>query len=179
MSALKDLEGILGRRLSKVAKILLSTTGSVTATLEVVSGLEVKVETRFQGVVKAGELPLRPPLEAMGLHERERVNIREVWLATSERRLAFAISLSPTSRLEPSFSGDLTRADVPIGKLLSLHEIESRREIREIGLLAKIPSFLKSGFGLSGDALVAFRSYDVIRHAQVMMEIYEFFHPML
>jgi beta-ribofuranosylaminobenzene 5'-phosphate synthase len=126
---LQALEGEVGR-LSPVQKILLSTDGSVTQMLEVVTGSPVRLETRSQRVEPAdaetaGVLQCRPGDE---------VNHRVVTIRCDPdgKVLLTAASHALVSRLPPEFREDLMRADIPIGKILMSHRIEARREIREI-----------------------------------------------
>ena len=51
--------------------------------------------------------------------------------------LIHAVSDTPLSRLSPAIRDDLMRADIPIGRILLEHQIESRREIT--GVCVQLP----------------------------------------
>ena len=56
------------------------------------------------------------------------------------RNLIHAVSYIPLSRLDDEFREDLIRADIPIGRILKKHRIESRREIEVIDVETPPPS---------------------------------------
>ncbi|HVN65271.1 MAG TPA: beta-ribofuranosylaminobenzene 5'-phosphate synthase [Methanomicrobiales archaeon] len=166
--ALEDEAG----RLSGVQKILLATDGSVTRILETITGGQVRIATLVQEVVPAG----REAAELLGVPEGEPVNHRVVQIedARSSAPLIYAISDTPLSRLSPGFREDLMRADIPIGKILARHHIESRREILDARV---IPAGDEHGriFGtFRGEPLLS-RRYRIIHRGEPLISIEEQF----
>ena len=123
--SLNEIEAQVGR-LSPMQKFLLSTDGSVTQILEAITGTEVVIETRVQQIIAAD------PITAtrLDIGQGDPVNYRVVEIKRSGGEvLIYAISHTPVSRLSPKFRDDLTRADIPIGRIIQNHRIEARREI--------------------------------------------------
>jgi len=173
----QEVSGILGYvDLSPALQILLSTDGSVTKILEILAKEEVYVETIVQETTTCAELRSPALARDMGLDYLEPVNFREVWLRTDSTQLAFAISITPLSRLAPDFAHDLTHADVPVGKLLAKYHIESRRDIQEIGVKPATDE-LAEAFHVAQDCLVPYRYYNIIKDGKILMKILEFFSP--
>src|SRR5271157_2043430 len=123
---IQQIEKQVGR-LSAVQKLLLSTDGSVTRLLETVTGNEVTVETRTQEIVGADA----ETAERLNICEGDQVNHRIVDLkdVVTGRVLVHAISETPVHRISSEFREVLMKAEVPIGKIMNIHEIEARREI--------------------------------------------------
>jgi beta-ribofuranosylaminobenzene 5'-phosphate synthase len=113
--------------LSPFQKFLLGTDGSVTQLLEAVTGHPVSITTIVQEVVPADAVVA----ERLSIRIGESVNHRVVELkdAKTGTVLIYAVSETPLSRLSPQFREDLMKADIPIGKIISRHRIEARREI--------------------------------------------------
>ncbi len=150
---------------SEEERLLLGTDGSVTFLLEVLTGEPVAVETLEQRVVRA-DLQQAALLD---VNEGDEVNLRRV-LLVGDRPLVYAESLTPLSRLEPSFHDELMRQDKPIGRIMAEQEIEARRDLQELGVA-------RDGRGceaLDREELF-FREYDVIRNGEVLMHIREEF----
>ena len=158
--------------LSTLQKILLSTDGSVTSLLEAIEGEEVMISTLSQNVVPADaktaeELEIRPG---------DQVNHRIVELRNSRTRevLIYAVSDTPIERLEPGFRSDLMRADIPIGRILKKHAIESRREIFHVGVRGS-DARISRIFGIALNDQVLFRKYRIIRQGKPFISIEEVF----
>ncbi|MCU0629505.1 MAG: chorismate pyruvate-lyase family protein [Methanoregulaceae archaeon] len=158
--------------LSTLQKILLSTDGSVTSLLEAIEGEEVTITTLSQEVVPAdantaSELDIRAGSE---------VNHRVVELKNSRTGavLIFAVSDTPLERLEPGFKSDLMRADIPIGRILAKHSIESRREISDMGVRASDRAMSRI-FGVPEKDPLLFRKYRIIRQGKPFISIEEVF----
>lgn len=158
--------------LSRIQKILLLTDGSVTALLEAISGDEVTITTLVQEIVPADQETARE----LDIMVGSGVNHRVVELKSSRTGevLISAVSCTPLERLEPEFRQDLMRADIPIGKILKKHTIESRREIQHI--TARLPDEpAQRAFSLSpGDPLLC-RRYRIIRQEKPFIAIEESF----
>lgn len=116
-------------KLSPVQKILLGTDGSVTNLLEIITGNAVTIQTRIQKVIPA-DAGIAQDLE---IHEGDRVNYRVVEIKNQDSPdvLIYAVSYTPIDRLSPDIRQDLMRADIPIGKILKEHHLETRREITD------------------------------------------------
>ncbi|WP_281175411.1 beta-ribofuranosylaminobenzene 5'-phosphate synthase family protein [Methanogenium cariaci] len=144
---LRKLETEVGT-LSPMHKILLGTDGSVTTLLENALDCEVTVHTLSQEVVPADSHAAM----SLGIPAGEPVNHRIVTLneGADGRVLLYATSdTPPLSRLEPSFKDDLMQADIPIGRIMRMHQIEARRELDDVKVC-------RAGTGIS-DILGVFR----------------------
>ncbi|NYT17906.1 MAG: DUF98 domain-containing protein, partial [Methanomicrobiales archaeon] len=152
--------------------VLLLTDGSVTTLLEAISGAEVCVKTIAQNVVPAGG----PVAALLDIRQGDPVNHRIVELinCTTGKILIYAVSHTPLERLEPGFRDDLMRADIPIGKILKKHRIESRREISDIRLVSPDPD-LRHRFDTGPETRFLSRTYRIIRNDLPFMAIEELF----
>jgi beta-ribofuranosylaminobenzene 5'-phosphate synthase len=167
---IREIEREIGY-LSPLQTLLLLTDGSVTTLLEAISGDEVSVTTLSQVVAAPG----KDVAAALEIGPGEMVNHRTVVLKNSRTRevLVYAVSYTPLLRLEPGFTDDLMRADIPIGKILKKHAIESRREIQRIGIRKKDAAITRAFGNRPGPFL--FRDYTIIRAGKPLMMIEEFF----
>lgn len=158
--------------LSPYQFLLLLTDGSVTTLLEAITGDEVGVKTLSQSVIPADEAVA----SLLALREGAEVNYRVVDLINRRTGevLISAISHTPLERLEPGFRDDLMRADIPIGKILKLHNIEARREISGIRSFPADMS-LAARFGVSAGTPFLCRNYLIIRQDKPFMAIEEMF----
>ena len=119
--------------LSALQKVLLLTDGSVTILLEAASGERVDVRTIAQEVVPADAVQAERLECAIG----DPVNRRVVNLvgARTGRVFVHAVSFTPLDRLLPGARDDLLAADIPIGRILLRHRMETRRELSEVGVV--------------------------------------------
>jgi chorismate-pyruvate lyase len=165
MDEINRLEKLSGG-LSNTQKILLATDGSVTRILDVLKGM-VNIKTLVQEFQKAG-----PEIaQELGIDEGDEINYRVVVIGTTEP-LIHAVSYIPVKRLNNDFKDDLIRADMPIGRILKKHNVESRREVDSVNL--EDPSEeLKEIFKM--DSLMLSRTYNIIRHDEVLIRIKETF----
>lgn len=155
MDSLEVVDGLeKTRKLSKIERVLAVTNGSVTQILELWFGEAVRIKTRRQEILPAGETA-----RELDCGEDEEVNFREVDIFCGKRLVLRAKSLTVVSRLGEGFKEDLLRADVPIGRLLIEHAIEARREL----LSAKI---------VDGKLK---RKYNLIHGGRILMRIEETF----
>jgi beta-ribofuranosylaminobenzene 5'-phosphate synthase len=166
-----DLERTAGP-LSPLQRVLLGTDGSVTRILELACGAPVTVTTRLQEVVRADP----SVAEKLQVQPGDEVNHRIVELKNvrSGETLIYAESYTPLSRLSPSFRDDLMRADIPIGKILEHHRLETRREILGMSAGTRGPDVARV-FGLSGNPLFLSRQYRIIHGDSTLMHIEELF----
>jgi beta-ribofuranosylaminobenzene 5'-phosphate synthase len=157
--------------LSSLQRILLGTDGSVTGLMEIITRSPVDITTRVQEV-RSADASVARLLEVL---PGEEVNYRVVELRSrsSGATLLYAISHTPLSRLESSIRSDLMRADIPIGKILRSHHIESRREILDLSV-RPADGELSAVFGICSGEPVLSRRYHIIREAKPLISIQEF-----
>lgn len=163
---IRDMEEDVGE-LSSAQKILLTTDGSVTAILDVLKG-HVDIQTLKQEFTPAN----KEMAKNLDIEEGETVNYRVVIIKTPDEPLIYAISLVPLKRLDNDFKEDLIRADIPIGRILKKHNIESRREIKSI-FTEKINSELEDIF--KTDSQMLSRTYNIIHHDEILIWLKEMF----
>lgn len=165
MDEIKRMEKLAGE-LSNTQKILLSTDGSVTRILDVLKG-HVGIKTLVQESQKA-DLEIAEKLE---INPGDTVNYRVVIIGTKEP-LIHAISYIPVDRLNNNFKEDLIRADIPIGRILKKHNVESRREVESIAM-EEPDQQLKDIFNT--DSMMLTRTYNIIRNGEILIRIKETF----
>ena len=158
--------------LSPLQKVLLLTDGSVTILLEAASGERVDVRTIAQDVVPADAVQAERLKSAIG----DPVNRRVVNLvgARTGRVFVHALSFTPLDRLTPGARDDLLAADIPIGRILLRHRMETRRELSEVGVV-RAGSMLGETFALPADAPVLCRRYTIIHGGMPLISIEERF----
>ncbi len=165
LEGIKKVEGDLGS-LSSAQKILLTTDGSVTTILDVLKG-HVKIRTLIQEFRKADEEVAR----LLQIEKGDAVNYRVVVIERDEP-LIHAVSLIPVDRLNNDFKEDLIRADIPIGRILKKHQIESRREIKSVAVEKSSPEMVEI---FNDESPVLSRTYHIIHQDQVLVWIKETF----
>lgn len=153
-------------KLSSAQKILLTTDGSVTAILDVLKG-HVDINTLVQEFVPAD----KEMAENLDIDEGETVNYRVV-VIKSNQPLIYALSLVPLKRLDNDFKEDLIRADIPIGRILKKHNIESRREIKSV-YVEDANEELADIFKTTSPMLS--RTYNIIHHGEILIWLKETF----
>ena len=143
-------------------RICAGTDGSVTQLLEVLTGKSVIVETISQNVVKAS-----PQIAGLlGIEPGDDVNDRLVTLKVNDIIYVLAKSLAPINRIPGGVRDDLMRADIPIGRILREHKLETRRDILNIQIVHR---------DSSRDLPVLSREYKIIYENKVLMWINECF----
>lgn len=143
-------------------RICAGTDGSVTLLLELLTGKTIYVKTLEQDVIKAS-----PNIaELLEIKEGDEVNNRLVTLSADGIVYVLAKSLSAIKRMPKDVRSDLMRADIPIGKILREHKLETRRDILKM-------EFVHSDF--FGDVPVISREYKIIYKGKVLMWINESF----
>lgn len=165
MDQIKRMEKLAGE-LSNTQKILLSTDGSVTRILDVLKG-HVGIKTLVQES-QIADLEIAEKLE---INPGDTVNYRVVIIGTKEP-LIHAISYIPVDRLNNNFKEDLIRADIPIGRILKKHNVESRREVESIAM-EEPDQQLKDIFNT--DSMMLTRTYNIIRNGEILIRIKETF----
>jgi len=158
-------------KLSKAQRLLLVTDGSVTTLLEVLTGKPIVVRALLQQVVEADA----ERASALDVEEGDNLNYRVVVLKNDDddQPLIYAESYTPIARLQKEFRHDLMKADIPIGRIMNQRKIESRREIRRIETL--VNEELSELFGVARNQPLLSRTYDIISHDMVLMQITETF----
>ncbi|MEN6342782.1 MAG: beta-ribofuranosylaminobenzene 5'-phosphate synthase [Methanospirillum sp.] len=159
-------------RLSPLQKVLLLTDGSVTTLLEAASGERVDVRTIAQDIVPADAVQA----ERLECEIGDEVNRRVVNLigARTGRVFVYAVSFTPLDRLMPGARDDLLAADIPIGRILLRHRMETRRELSEIGVVPA-GGMLGRTFALAADAPVLCRRYTIVHGGKPLISIEERF----
>ena len=169
--SIRDIEEHVGR-LSRVQKILLGTDGSVTQLLESITGHPVTVKTLVQEIVPAdGETAGRVDVSVGDPVNHRVVELRDT---VTNDVLIYAISETPVDRLSPSFKKDLMMADIPIGKIISRHHIEARREIISASVTTADPETCRI-FSLCQQEPVLSRQYRIIHREKPLIFIEEQF----
>ena len=143
-------------------RICAGTDGSVTQLLEVLTGKSVKVETISQSVIKAS----KEIAELLDIETGEDVNDRLVTLKVDDIVYVLAKSLSPINRIPEAVRADLMRADIPIGRILREHKLETRRDILKMEIMHR---------DFFGQLPVLSREYKIIYENDVLMWINECF----
>ena len=143
-------------------RICAGTDGSVTQLLEVLTGKKVDVKTLEQSVIKATP----DTAKLLDIEVGDEVNSRLVTLNAGGTIYVLAKSLAPLKRMPQAVRDDLMRADIPIGKILREHKLETRRDILDMKIVQR---------DFFGDVPVLSREYRIIYENKVLMWINECF----
>lgn len=144
-------------------RICAGTDGSVTFLLEIMTKHPAAVVTEYQHIIPADE----HMAEMFGVNAGADINERVVTLTADDVPYVFARSLSAVEKMPEGVRSDMMKADIPIGKILRVHGIETRRDFESIELLEDEPLF--------GSGKVLSRSYRIVHHSGVLMWINEKF----
>ena len=143
-------------------RICAGTDGSVTQLLEVLTGKTVEVKTLGQGIIKA-----TPEIaKLLDVDVGDEVNSRLVTLDAGGTVYVMAKSLAPVKRMPQAVRDDLMRADIPIGRILREHKLETRRDILKMEIVQQ---------DFFGNVPVLSREYRIIYETKVLMWINECF----
>jgi beta-ribofuranosylaminobenzene 5'-phosphate synthase len=156
--------------LSPVQKILLTTDGSITRIFEALTGEEVSIETEEQKVIPAND----EIAEALDIGSGEEVNYRVVNLKNSGGVLVHATSYAPLERIPSDFEDKITKADMPIGKIMQELKIEARREIVSCAVV-KADQKLARLFDVPEGSNLLQRNYNIIHKNEILLNITETF----
>lgn len=143
-------------------RICAGTDGSVTLLLELLTGKDVEVKTLKQRVIKA--TPSASKL--LGIESGDEMNSRLVTLNAGGIVYVLAKSLALIERMPRAVRDDLMRADIPIGRILREHNLETRRDILNMEII-------HSNF--FGDIPVLSRKYSIIYKEKILIWINECF----
>ncbi|MDD3042896.1 MAG: chorismate pyruvate-lyase family protein [Methanosarcinaceae archaeon] len=157
------LEKLKSLEIPTCLRICCGTDGSVTFLLEIMTRRPVNVETESQFVRRAD----REEAALLGVKEGSEVNDRTVRLYADDTVFAHAKSLSPLERMPQTMRDQLMRADIPIGRILRDHGLETRRDMDKLEILEGKTSF--------GDVPVLSRTYKIVHKNSVLMWINEEF----
>lgn len=162
---IKKIEKELGS-LSSAQKILLATDGSVTTILDVLKG-HVSIRTLVQEFREAD----KEAASLLDIDEGDTINYRVVVIEGKEP-LIYAISMIPVDRLNNEFKEDIIRADIPIGRILKKHNIESRREIKSVSVEQSTPEMAEI---FKNNTSMLTRTYNIIHKDQILIWLMETF----
>lgn len=144
-------------------RVCAGTDGSVTFLLEIITGHSTAVITKYQHIIAADNW-----MAAMfGVAQGSKINDRVVSLACNNIPYVYAHSLSAIENMPKVVKCDMIKADIPIGKILRDHNIETRRDFEYIDLNPDEILFDTKG--------VLSRSYKIIHKNGVLMWINEKF----
>ena len=157
------LEKLKSFEIPTCLRVCCGTDGSVTFLLEIMTRKPVSVITESQYTVKAD----KEMAALLGIEEGSEVNNRVVRLSAEDTVFVHARSLSPLERMPETMREQLMRADIPIGRILRSHNLETRRDMGELEVLEGETTF---------DGIpVLSRSYKIVHNNYVLMWINERF----
>ncbi|MDP2846427.1 MAG: chorismate pyruvate-lyase family protein, partial [Candidatus Methanoperedens sp.] len=122
----------------------------------------VEVKTLEQSVIKATS----DTAKLLDIEVGDEVNSRLVTLNAGGTIYVLAKSLAPLKRMPQPVRDDLMKADIPIGRILREHKLETRRDILKMEIVQS--SFF-------GDVPVLSREYRIIYGNKALMWINECF----
>ncbi|AKB24064.1 hypothetical protein MSMTP_0595 [Methanosarcina sp. MTP4] len=157
------LEKLKSLEIPTCLRVCCGTDGSVTFLLEIMTRQPVEVRTESQHIIKAD----REMAALLGVEEGSEVNDRKVRLYAGGTVFVHARSLSPLERMPGTMREQLMSADIPIGRILRSHALETRRDMAELEILESEPTF---------DGIpVLSRTYKIVHDNHVLMWINERF----
>ncbi len=157
------LEKLKSFEIPTCLRVCAGTDGSVTFLLEIMTKHPTAVVTEFQHIIPADE----QSAEIFGVDIGADINERVVTLTAGDVPYVFARSLSAIEKMPDGVRSDMMKADIPIGKILRDHDIETRRDFEGIEIVEESPLF--------GAEKVLSRSYRIVHHNGVLMWINEKF----
>jgi chorismate-pyruvate lyase len=157
------LEKLKSFEIPTCLRVCCGTDGSVTFLLEIMTRRPVTVTTESQYTVEAD----KETAALLGVEEGSEINDRVVRLSAGDTVFVQARSLSPLERMPETMKEQLMRADIPIGRILRSHNLETRRDMGELEILEGESTF---------DGIpVLSRSYKIVHDNHVLMWINERF----
>ncbi|MDK2827053.1 4-hydroxybenzoate synthetase (chorismate-pyruvate lyase) [Methanolobus vulcani] len=144
-------------------RICAGTDGSVTFLLEIMTKHPTAVVTEYQHIIPADE----QMAELFDVSVGSDINERVVTLTAGDVPYVFARSLSAIEKMPEGVRADMMKADIPIGRILRDHDIETRRDFENIEVVEDEPLF--------GSQKLLSRSYRIVHHSGVLMWINEKF----
>ncbi|MEZ5335948.1 MAG: chorismate pyruvate-lyase family protein [Methanolobus sp.] len=144
-------------------RVCSGTDGSVTFLLEIMTKHPTAVVTECQHIIPADE----KMAEIFDVNPGADINERVVTLTAGDVPYVFARSLSAIEKMPEGVRSDMMKADIPIGRILRDHDIETRRDFENIEIWEDETLF--------GAQKVLSRSYRIVHHNGVLMWINEKF----
>ncbi|ETA67193.1 chorismate pyruvate-lyase family protein [Methanolobus sp. WCC1] len=144
-------------------RICAGTDGSVTFLLEIMTKHPTAVVTEYQHIIPADE----QMAELFDVNVGSDINERVVTLTAGDVPYVFARSLSAIENMPEGVRSDMMKADIPIGRILRDHDIETRRDFENIEIMEDETLF--------GAQKLLSRSYRIVHHSGVLMWINEKF----
>ncbi|SFM16290.1 chorismate--pyruvate lyase family protein [Methanolobus profundi] len=157
------LEKLKSFEIPTCLRVCAGTDGSVTFLLEIMTKHPTAVVTEYQHIIPADE----KMADIFGVDVGADINERVVTLIAGDTPYVFARSLSAIENMPDVVRCDLMKADIPIGRILRDHNIETRRDFESIDIEDDEPLF--------GAQKVLSRSYRIVHHNGVLMWINEKF----
>jgi chorismate-pyruvate lyase len=157
------LEKLKSFEIPTCLRVCCGTDGSVTFLLEIMTRKSVSVTTEFQHTIKAD----RAMAALLNVEEGSDVNDRVVRLFAGDTIFVQARSLSPLERMPETMREQLMRADIPIGRILRSHNLETRRDMDALEILEGDPT-------VNGIPVLS-RSYKIVHKNHILMWINERF----
>ncbi len=144
-------------------RVCAGTDGSVTFLLEIMTKHPTTVVTEFQHIIPADEEMAKIFAVDIGADINERV----VTLKCGDIPFAHARSLAAIKNMPEPVRCDMMKADIPIGRILRDHNVETRRDFESIEMLEDEPLF-------DADKVLS-RNYRIVHQNGVLMWINERF----
>ncbi|TQD26320.1 chorismate pyruvate-lyase family protein [Methanolobus vulcani] len=144
-------------------RVCAGTDGSVTFLLEIMTKHPTAVITEYQHIIPAD----KQMAELFDVSVGADINERVVTLTAGDVPYVFARSLSAIENMPEGVRSDMMKADIPIGRILRDHDIETRRDFENIEIIEDEPLF--------GAQKLLSRSYRIVHHSGVLMWINEKF----
>jgi len=157
------LEKLKSFEIPTCLRVCCGTDGSVTFLLEIMTRKQVSVITESQHTVKAD----KEMAVLLGVKEGSEINDRVVRLSAGDTVFVHARSLSPLEHMPETMREQLMRADIPIGRILRSHNLETRRDMGELEI--------REGESTFDGIPVLSRSYKIVHNNHILMWINEHF----
>ena len=172
-----DLDGFvdhhLSTPLSPVARLLLTSDGSMTQMMEALLLATVSMVIVRQEIVALS----RGSLELIQVNEGEKALAREAWLTDGKNPLIFAHSLLFTNSAEEESLIAIQEVKKPIGRMVRENSIKTFRDGCRLGIV-KSPD-IASHLGISPDTDFWGRYYRLTTDGNLSGLIFEIFSPEL
>ncbi|MBC2580386.1 chorismate pyruvate-lyase family protein [Clostridium sp. DJ247] len=141
-------------------RLMLSTNGTLTTTLETLFFEKVEVFKIFESLVKASEVSDSVKLR-LNLCDEEMLLKRDVFLQgkTSKRNYVYATSYVAIDKLSPNFRDELVKSQTPIGYIWNRYKIPLYKEF--ISYTVSVVGDLAEGFQIKKDEILYDRTYIV------------------
>ena len=156
-----------------LARLLLTSDGTVTSYLKALFLAPIELEVRYQGEGEAGN-DLAKYLE---IAPSESVINRTIWLKTKGSKLVYASSNLPVSRIEDGLYRELKEKRKPLGMILGEHNIPAYKDLIEIGEVES--GGIASDLGLDSNSLFWARRYRLNIDGGARASITEVFSPLV